>query len=100
MNVKDRLCLALDVDSKRAAEQLVKELSDYVGIFKVGFQLFIKEGPEIIHVIRNLGGKVFLDLKFHDIPNTVAQVSRIVTSLGVSMFNLQRLNLFKRNLTG
>ncbi|MQY58081.1 MAG: orotidine-5'-phosphate decarboxylase [Clostridia bacterium] len=88
METKGRLCLALDVDDKSTAERLVKQLSEYVGIFKIGFQIYTKEGPEIISAIKELGGEVFLDLKFHDIPNTIAQVSRIATSLGVSMFNL------------
>ncbi len=85
---REQLCLALDVDNQFIAKKLVQELSDYVGIFKIGFQLFVAEGPQIISAIRNSGSEIFLDLKFHDIPNTVAEVSRVVTGLGVSMFNI------------
>lgn len=86
--LREQLCLALDVDNQFIAKKLVQELSDYVGIFKIGFQLFVAEGPQIISTIRNSGSEIFLDLKFHDIPNTVAEVSRVVTGLGVSMFNI------------
>jgi orotidine-5'-phosphate decarboxylase len=89
--LREQLCLALDVDNQFIAKELVQELSDYVGIFKIGFQLFVAEGPQIISTIRNSGSEIFLDLKFHDIPNTVAEVSKVVTGLGVSMFNIHAM---------
>jgi orotidine-5'-phosphate decarboxylase len=84
----DRLCLALDVDDFSAALSLVDEVKQYVGLFKIGLQLFQKDGPNVVEGLKKAGVKIFLDLKFHDIPNTVGEVSRLVTSLGVSIFNL------------
>ena len=72
-SLKSPVIIALDVDNPKQAEMLVEELKDYVSIFKVGSQLFTSQGPDIIDFIHNKGCKVFLDLKFHDIPNTVAQ---------------------------
>ena len=72
-SLKSPVIIALDVDNPKQAEMLVEELKDYVSIFKVGSQLFTSQGPDIIDFIHNRGCKVFLDLKFHDIPNTVAQ---------------------------
>ena len=85
---KERLVLALDVDNFKKAEELVGKLSDYVGVFKIGNQLFSAEGPKIINMINDRGSKVFLDLKFHDIPNTVARAAEIATKLGVYIFNV------------
>jgi len=69
---KGQLIVALDVDTFDEAKRLVDTLGDDVGIFKIGSQLFTALGPEIIHYLLKAGKKVFLDLKFHDIPNTVA----------------------------
>ncbi len=69
----DKIILALDVDSFEAAEEMVKKLSGMIGIYKVGMQLFTRCGPRIIEMIHAHRGRVFLDLKFHDIPNTVAR---------------------------
>lgn len=69
------MVLALDVDNEREALDLVAELKDLVGMFKVGHQLFTAYGPDIVRGIIDLGGRVFLDLKYHDIPNTVAKAS-------------------------
>ncbi len=85
---KERLIIALDVDTAEEAELLVSQLHDYVGVFKVGMQLFNSEGPEVLKRIHRLGGRIFLDLKLHDIPNTVAQASSVLTSHGVYMFNV------------
>jgi orotidine-5'-phosphate decarboxylase len=84
----NRLCLALDVASKAEAQSIVREVSGKVGLFKVGLELYAGEGPDIVETIRSLGGKVFLDLKLHDIPNTVARAARSVTRLGVTMLNV------------
>jgi orotidine-5'-phosphate decarboxylase len=83
-----RLIFALDVGSLREAGEYVRALSDTVGMFKVGKQLFLRTGPRIIEYVRDHGGEVFLDLKFHDIPQTVARASVEATRLGVAMFNV------------
>jgi len=88
------MVLALDVDNEREALGLVAELKDVVGIFKVGHQLFTAYGPDIVHRIVSLGGRVFLDLKYHDIPNTVAKASVEAVKLGVSIFNVHALGGF------
>ena len=85
---RDRLIFALDVGSLREAGQLVRSLRGHVGMFKVGKQLFVRTGPRIIEYTRERGGEVFLDLKFHDIPQTVARASVEATRLGVAMFNV------------
>lgn len=86
--MKEKLVLALDVDNKEKAENLVKELKDYVGVFKVGKELFTAEGPSIFKMIRDNGGKIFADLKYHDIPNTVASAARTLVRHGVEIFNV------------
>lgn len=88
MNPRDRIIVALDVDTRQEAMQLVTELKGRVGLFKVGSQLFARQGPELVKQIVELGEKVFLDLKFHDIPNTVMKAALAAQSLGVSMFTL------------
>jgi orotidine-5'-phosphate decarboxylase len=85
---RERLIFALDVSTAREAGTLVRQLRESVGMFKVGKQLFLREGPRIISYVRERGGEVFLDLKFHDIPQTVARASVEATRLGVSMFNV------------
>lgn len=88
MNPQEKLIVALDVPTLDQALERVRALSPTVKIFKVGSQLFTATGPQIIEKIHELGGRVFLDLKFYDIPNTVAKVSEVVTELGVFMFNV------------
>jgi orotidine-5'-phosphate decarboxylase len=88
---KNRIILALDVDNDHEALGLVSELKDSVGMFKVGHQLFTAYGPDIVRRIISLGGRVFLDLKYHDIPNTVAKASAEAVKLGVSIFNVHAL---------
>lgn len=91
MNVKDRLIFALDVDTFEAATCWVETLKGEVGMFKVGKQLFTRCGPEVVSMIRAAGQEVFLDLKYHDIPNTVAAAAVEATRLGVKMFNVHAL---------
>jgi orotidine-5'-phosphate decarboxylase len=91
----ERLIVALDVPTLSQAEDLVKELSPAVRYFKVGSQLFTACGPAIIEVIKAAGTKVFLDLKFHDIPNTVAKAAAAATGLGVDMFNMHAMGGFE-----
>ena len=88
---KDRIIFALDVDHFSEAQRWVNLLKDRVGLFKVGKQLFTHSGPKVIDMIRQKGQKVFLDLKFHDIPNTVARAGEEATKLEVTMFNLHAL---------
>jgi len=85
---KDKLILALDVDSAERALELCDQLRDAVGMFKVGSQLFTAAGPDLVRQIVSRGAQVFLDLKFHDIPNTVAAAGVEATRLGVSIFNV------------
>jgi orotidine-5'-phosphate decarboxylase len=84
----ERIILALDVDRLGTAQEIVKEFKDSVGMFKVGKQLFTHSGPKIVDFIKMKGGKVFLDLKYHDIPNTVSKAAVEATRLGVDMFNV------------
>ncbi len=86
--VKDKLIVALDVDSANRALDLFDALHETVGLFKIGSQLFTAAGPDIVRKIVAKGGRVFLDLKFHDIPNTVAAAGVEATRLGVSIFNV------------
>src|SRR5258708_29358484 len=87
-NSRDKLIVALDVDSARRALDLFEALGDVVGMFKIESQLFTAAGPDIVRQIVGRGGRVFLDLKFHDIPNTVAAAGIEATRLGVSIFNV------------
>jgi orotidine-5'-phosphate decarboxylase len=89
--VRERLIFALDVDSLEEAEKWVGLLHEKVGIFKVGKQLFTRCGPQVVDLIRKKGGEVFLDLKYHDIPNTVAMAGVEACRLGVRMFNVHAL---------
>jgi orotidine-5'-phosphate decarboxylase len=91
MTGKDRLIVALDVGTEAKALELVDKLKGAVDIFKVGSELFTSCGPRIIDTINKKGCKVFLDLKFHDIPNTAARAAGAATELGVFMMNLHSL---------
>ena len=88
MKAKDRIIVALDYDSAAESLNLVKLLKGKVGFFKVGSQLFSAEGPSIIKKIIEMGEKVFLDLKFHDIPNTAAKSVQVAQKMGVSMLTI------------
>jgi orotidine-5'-phosphate decarboxylase len=85
---KDKLIVALDVDSAQKARELFAALHEVVGMFKIGMQLFTAAGPGIVREIVAAGGRVFLDLKYHDIPNTVAAAGVEAARLGVSIFNV------------
>jgi len=85
---KDKLIIALDVETPSKALDLVKELRSVAGMFKVGSQLFTTAGPQIVRDIIALDTKVFLDLKFHDIPHQVAGAARSAAELGVSLFTI------------
>jgi len=88
MQIKDRLIVALDVTERDKALELVEMLHDCCGMFKIGLEPFCIFGPTFVEEIQDRGGKVFLDLKFHDIPRTVAQAGRAAARLGVEMFNV------------
>jgi orotidine-5'-phosphate decarboxylase len=88
---RKKLIFALDVDCFEEAQRWVRLLHDQVGLFKVGKQLFTRCGPDVVHMIRAEGGEVFLDLKYHDIPNTVAMASAEALRLGVRMCNVHAL---------
>jgi len=87
-SMRERLIVALDVDTLEQATDLVRQLAGEVGMFKIGKQLFTHAGPQAVRQIQELGGEIFLDLKFHDIPNTVAKAAIEATRLGVKMFNV------------
>jgi orotidine-5'-phosphate decarboxylase len=88
MSTKEKIIVALDVSSRQEALQIVRELHDVVGMFKIGSQLFTACGPQLVREVINGGGKVFLDLKFHDIPNTVTHAAGEAAKLGVSMLTI------------
>ncbi len=85
--MKDKLIVALDVDSLNKAKKLINELSAEVNIFKVGSELFTACGPEITRYLRKKKKKIFLDLKFHDIPNTVKRAVLAASRMNVFMLN-------------
>ena len=88
MSAIDKMILALDVADSDSALEIVDKFKDYINIFKVGLELFTTVGPGIVEEIQKRGKKVFLDLKFHDIPNTVTKAALSATRLGVYMFNV------------
>ena len=92
---KDKIIFALDVEHFSEAQQWVKLLKNQVGVFKVGKQLFTHAGPKVIDMILAKEQKVFLDLKFHDIPNTVAKAGEEATKHNVTLFNLHALGGFE-----
>jgi orotidine-5'-phosphate decarboxylase len=88
---RKKIIFAIDVESMAQAEQWAELLAPHVGMFKIGKQLFTACGPAVVKAIRERGGEVFLDLKYHDIPNTVAMASLEAARLGVRLFNLHAL---------
>ena len=88
MDPKEKIIFALDVEHFDEAKKLVMEFRDHVGMFKVGKQLFTHCGPKIVDFIKLKNSKVFLDLKYHDIPNTVAKAAVEAAKLGVDILNV------------
>lgn len=88
MNRRTQLIVALDVDNLGEARRLVNLLYPQIKIFKVGIQLFTAVGSRAVEMIKKKGAQVFLDLKFYDIPNTVANAVRQATKLGVFMLDV------------
>ncbi len=87
IQARSKVCLPLDGLTEEQAHERIKELGDLVGIFKVN-DLFTSMGPRAVEMIQKHGAKCFLDLKFHDIPNTVKNYAFHATNLGVYMFNV------------
>lgn len=85
---RDQLIVALDLPGAKEARKLVNALGDDVIFYKVGLRLFTQEGPQFILWLKKKGKKVFLDLKFHDIPNTVAQAVESAVRLGVDLLTV------------
>ena len=88
MPVREKIILALDVSDGTQALDIVDRFKDYVGVFKVGLELFLSVGPDIVREIARREKEVFLDLKFHDIPNTVSKAAVAAARLGVYMLNV------------
>jgi len=95
MVARDKLIVALDLPSADAATRLAGKLHGHAGMFKVGSELFTAEGPVLVRYLAAAGEKVFLDLKFHDIPNTVRAAAREAALAGVSMLNVHALGGLK-----
>jgi orotidine-5'-phosphate decarboxylase len=85
---RSRLIVAVDVPDRAAALAAIGRLTGHVGCFKLGLEIFVREGPAFVHEIVGRGEKVFLDLKLHDIPNTVAGAVRSACRLGIGMLTL------------
>ncbi|MBU3911816.1 MAG: orotidine-5'-phosphate decarboxylase [Candidatus Omnitrophica bacterium] len=85
---RKKIIIALDVSKIKEAERLVDILSPHISIFKVGMELFYSCGPKVIDIIKKYDRETFLDLKFHDIPNTVKNSAKVATRFGVFMFNV------------
>lgn len=86
--MQNPIIVALDVPQVETALQLAEQLAPAVGAFKIGSELFTSAGPDIVRRIRATGASVFLDLKFHDIPNTVAKAVAAATRLDVQMLTI------------
>lgn len=86
--MKSKIFVALDVESKAKALEIVSDLKGLGACFKIGKQLFTSTGPELVREIVGMGEDVFLDLKYHDIPNTVAKAGVAAAQLGVKIFNV------------
>jgi orotidine-5'-phosphate decarboxylase len=95
MEPRDLIILALDVSGYDDAIEIARKFREHIDIFKVGSELFTSAGPKIVDTINSMGKKVFLDLKFHDIPNTVSKSALATAKLGVFMFNVHTLGGFE-----
>ena len=93
---KDYLALALDnVSKKEQIQNLVNLMSDYIGVFKIGLEQFIRFGPEIIKLVREKENKIFLDLKLHDIPNTVAKAVAAASEHSIDYLTIHTIGGFE-----
>jgi len=87
-NAADKIIVALDVPTKKQALELVEQLRGQISFFKIGLQLYTAEGPEVVQAVQSAGAKVWLDLKLHDIPNTVARAVESASALGVQLLTI------------
>jgi orotidine-5'-phosphate decarboxylase len=87
-NARDKIIVALDVDTAARARELVETLRGRIGAVKIGLELFVSTGPDFVRELVDSGCRVFLDLKYHDIPNTVARAAAQAAGLGVWMLNV------------
>ena len=90
-DVRKRICLALDVDSLALAKEIIKESYEYVGIYKIGKELFVSEGTSSSKIPQSFERDVFLDLNFHDIPNTVENASKALVKHNIKMFTIHSM---------
>jgi len=88
LSARNRLILAVDTSTIDEARRIIDELSDYVGVFKIGLQMLMSEGPQVLKVFQDKDLKVFFDGKFLDIPNTVAMATEAVARVGVDMLTV------------
>lgn len=88
IDARQRLIIALDVSSSAEAQRIVAAVGESASTYKVGMQLYTAEGPQVVRALIGSGRRVFLDLKYHDIPNTVAAAVREAAGLGVSMLTV------------
>jgi len=101
--LREKLALALDVDDLVAAIRLGRQLKDHFGVAKIGLELYSAAGPEAIGAMTDLGYRVFLDLKLHDIPTTVERSARVIGALGVSYLTLHAhggVEMMRAGVTG
>ncbi len=91
MNARDRVIVALDAPSLEAARKLLEALRGVVSFYKVGLELFTAHGWKALDLVKSFGGKIFLDLKLHDIPTTVARTAAVICGYEVDMFNVHAL---------
>lgn len=93
--MKPEVIVALDFDRKEKALKLVEELGDSITYYKVGLELFSRAGIGVVRELSERGKRVFLDLKYHDIPNTVKSAAKVAVEAGVFMYNLHALGGFE-----
>jgi len=101
--MKDRIIIALDVNTLKEEERLLDILSPHIRIFKIGIELFYSCGVKAVELVKKYDKEVFLDLKFHDIPNTVYAASKVAAKLGVFMFNVHAsggIDMMKKAVEG
>ena len=101
--MKDKIIIALDVNTLKEEERLLDILSPHVQVFKIGMELFYSCGVKAIELVKKYDRDIFLDLKFHDIPNTVYAAGKIAARFGVFMFNAHAsggLDMMKKAIEG
>ena len=86
--MSDRIIVALDVNNEAAVRDIVERLDDSINFYKVGKELFVSEGHKIISYLKEKNKKIFFDMKFYDIPNTVSKAAASLVKLGVDMFTI------------